>query len=227
MACEETRLAPANGGAPCNGVLPWKVKWPQGGPRARCYRSVGPPWGHSREQRSTRWGGALGTVAAMGVRSIVFAGVTLLACCNDNTPGSGATTGATATVATARASGAPSARSSGAAEVPSDHVELQKFVLTSGVKAKDPVDVLDSAKAGQRVYGHVTVRNRTAGSKRVSLSFRVNGDERTMVDLDIEKSWSWRSWAYVTLRKDDKGEVTVHVFDDHGAELATESIPIR
>jgi hypothetical protein len=95
------------------------------------------------------------------------------------------------------------------------------------VKAKDPVDDLDAAKPGQRVYGHVTIRNRTAGSKRVTLSFRVNGDERSMVDLDIEKSWSWRSWAYVTLRKEDKGELTVHVFDDHGAEMATKSIPIR
>ena len=44
---------------------------------------------------------------------------------------------------------------------PADHVELQKFVLTSGVKSKDPVDDLTAAKPGQRVYGHVTVRNRT------------------------------------------------------------------
>jgi hypothetical protein len=104
---------------------------------------------------------------------------------------------------------------------------MQKFALTSGVKNKDPVDKLDSAKPGQRVYGHLTVRNRTEGPRRVSLSFRVNDDERAMVDLTIEKSWSWRTWAYVTLRKDDKGELTVHAFDEHGAELGTESLPIH
>ncbi len=127
--------------------------------------------------------------------------------------------------------GAPSGRATAAptkiAETPADGVELQKFVLTSAVKSKEPADLLDAAKPGQRVYGHLTVRNRTDGPKRVSLSFRVNGDERTLVDLTIEKSWSWRTWAYVTLRKEDKGELTVHAFDDHGAELGTQSIPIR
>lgn len=108
-----------------------------------------------------------------------------------------------------------------------DGVELQKFTLTSGVKAKDPVDKLESARQGQRVYGHLTIRNRTDGPRRVSLSFRVNEEERALVDLTIEKSWSWRTWAYVTLRKDDKGELTVHAFDEHGAELGTESLPIR
>ena len=133
----------------------------------------------------------------------------------------------------APSSAAPPARSAQApatakpAEKVADGVELQKFVLTTGVKSKDPVDVLDAAKPGQRVYGHLTVRNRTDGPKRVSLSFRVNDDERAMVDLTVEKSWSWRTWAYVTLRKDDKGELTVHAFDDHGAELGKESIPIK
>jgi hypothetical protein len=151
-----------------------------------------------------------------------FIAITVLSACDDPKPSSGASTAAPGASAPA-----PSAAPAKSAAPPADHVELQKLVLTSGVKARDPVDVLDAAKPGQRVYGHVTVRNRTSGTKRVSLSFRVNGDERTMVDLDIEKSWSWRSWAYVTLRKDDKGELTVHVFDDHGAEMATESIPIR
>jgi len=108
-----------------------------------------------------------------------------------------------------------------------DHVELLKFSLTSAVKDKDPADALDQTKPGQRVYGHLAVRNRTSGPKRISLSFRVNGDERSVVDLTVEKSWSWRTWAYVTLRKDDKGELTVYAFDDHGAALGEKTIPIR
>ncbi len=151
--------------------------------------------------------------------SCVLAVSCVFAACSDEGP--------TASGTTSAPSGKPSAAPTKSSEVPADHVELQKLVLASAIKSKDPADDLDATKPGQRVYAHVTVRNRTAGTKRVSVSFRVNGDERTMVDLDIEKSWSWRSWAYVTLRKDDKGELTVHVFDDHGAELADKTIPIR
>lgn len=151
--------------------------------------------------------------------------VLLLACSDDAaTSASGSTTTAISPGSTASAR--PSS-SSKPAEAPADGVDLLKMVLTSAVKNKEPADVLDSAKPGQRVYGHITVRNRTAGPKRVSLSFRVNGDERSLVDLNVEKSWSWRTWAYVTLRKEDKGELTVHAFDDRGAELGTGSIPIR
>jgi hypothetical protein len=120
----------------------------------------------------------------------------------------------------------PSSRQAPSA-APADGVELLAFQLTSGVKNKEAVDKLASAPPGERVYAHLTVRNRTSGPQRVSVSFRVNDDERTMVDLTVEKSWSWRTWAYVTLRKEDKGTLMVHAFDDHGAELGTESIPIR
>ncbi len=174
-------------------------------PPERAPRAI---WGRRRAARAAGGGTLL---------PLLLATTLLAACADDPRPA--------ATTATPPSSAAPARTTAPAA--PADHIELQKFVLTSGVKAKDPVDDIDAAKPGQRVYGHVTIRNRTAGSKRVTLSFRVNGDERSMVDLDIEKSWSWRSWAYVTLRKEDKGELTVHVFDDHGAEMATKSIPIR
>lgn len=164
----------------------------------------------------------------MNRKAPLFVLVTLaLAACDDPTKpsGSASASGASSAAAPARSTTAPATAKP--AEKIAAGVELQKFVLTTGVKAKDPVDVLDAAKPGQRVYGHLTIRNRTDGPKRVSLSFRVNEEERALVDLTIEKSWSWRTWAYVTLRKDDKGELTVHAFDDHGAELGTEKIPIQ
>ncbi|MEZ4310938.1 MAG: DUF2914 domain-containing protein [Polyangiaceae bacterium] len=167
-------------------------------------------------------------VRAPAVRAPVLLAPVLLAwlttACDDPfRPSGAASTPSTAAtsppVATATAAPKP--------EEPAPGVDLLKFVLTSAVKSKDPVDVLEAAKPGQRTYAHLTVRNRTDGPKRVSVSFRVNGDERTLVDLTVEKSWSWRTWAYVTLRKDDTGELTVHVFDDHGAALGTETLPIR
>lgn len=159
--------------------------------------------------------------------ALVLAAALLGGACGDPEKPSAAGGAPSGASAPAGPSGRATATPAKTAEPPADGVDLLKFVLTSGVKSKEPTDLLDAAKPGQRVYGHVTVRNRTSGPKRVSMSFRVNGDERSMVDLTVEKSWSWRTWAYVTLRKEDKGELTVHVFDDHGAELGTESIPIR
>jgi hypothetical protein len=152
----------------------------------------------------------------------------LCGACDDDgkpTPDAGAPSGsASAPVPSARGAAppAPSASSEDATQV-----ELQRFTLTSAVKDKEPADKLDTGKPGTRVYGHLAVRNRTAGPRRVSLSFRVNGDERSMVDLSIDKSWSWRTWAYVTLRKEDKGELVVIAFDERGNELGKKAIPIR
>ena len=161
------------------------------------------------------------------ILALVAIAASLIGGCGDDpksTQDAGATAASAPATATAKPAPTPTAKASAQ---PADGVELLKFQLTTGVKNKDPVDKLDAAKPGQRVYGHLTVRNRTAGPERVSLSFRVNDDERAMVDLTVEKSWSWRTWAYVTLRKDDKGELTVHAFDAHGAEIGKETIPIK
>lgn len=162
-------------------------------------------------------------------RTALGAVLALCAGCGDGAPASdaGAPPGASATNAAALSAPTSKTQAAKTASPVPDGVDLLKFELTSAIKDKDPKDTLDQAKPGQRVYGHLTVRNRTDGPKRVSLSFRVNDDERTLVDLNVEKSWSWRTWGYVTLRKEDKGELTVYAFDDHGAELGKKSIPIK
>ncbi|MBK8255502.1 MAG: DUF2914 domain-containing protein [Polyangiaceae bacterium] len=146
--------------------------------------------------------------------------------CGDSSKDASGAAAATPSGATTAAATSSAKSAKSKAEPAATGVDVLKFQLTSGVKNRDPIDKAESAKPGERLYGHVTARNRTGADQRISLSFRVNGDERSLVDLTVEKSWSWRTWAYVTLRKDDKGEVTVHVFDDHGAELASETIPI-
>ncbi|MFO0550482.1 MAG: hypothetical protein U0271_18955 [Polyangiaceae bacterium] len=107
-------------------------------------------------------------------------------------------------------------------------VELLKFQWTSGVKSMNPVDKLDHAEPGQRVYAHLTIRNRTGRPRTVHATFSVNGKVRTEnVTLDVKESWSFRTWAYVTLQKKDEGKVTVVISDDEGFPLVDETLPIR
>jgi hypothetical protein len=102
------------------------------------------------------------------------------------------------------------------------------LVFTSEVKKKEPADQLKVARPGQRVYAHVTMRNRTGDTKPIALVFRVNNDERSKVDLKAEPSWSYRTWGYVTLRAADlTGEVTVEVRDDAGKVLEKARLPIK
>jgi hypothetical protein len=107
-------------------------------------------------------------------------------------------------------------------------VELLRFTLTSEVKSKEPVDHLESAEAGQRVWAHLAVRNRTGGARRVTLRFIVNGEERSTVDLNVEPSWSYRTWGYNTLRGGDKsGELVVEARDEQGELLKKATLPIK
>jgi Protein of unknown function (DUF2914) len=121
---------------------------------------------------------------------------------------------------------APSARATSSARAAT--LELQRFRLTSNVERKEAVDDLVSATPGERVWAHATLRNRTGETKRVSLIFRVDGDERTTVDLRVEPSWSWRTWGYVTLRPTDReGVLTVELRDEHAELLAQKALTIR
>lgn len=130
--------------------------------------------------------------------------------------------------------GKPDATSSAAAptapqEAPKARapVELLKLVLTSGVQKKEPVDKLDEVEAGSRLYAHLTLRNRSGEKRKVHVDFLVNGKLRTPLELDVESSWSYRTWGYNTLQATDKGEVEVRVIDEAGTTLAASRLPIR
>jgi hypothetical protein len=105
-------------------------------------------------------------------------------------------------------------------------LEIQKLVFTSGVKNKAPIDKLAAAEPGQRVYAHLTVRNRGRDARPVTLVFRVNGEARSSVDLRVDTSWSYRTWAYVTLRATDRGELSVDVQGEDGDVIGSAQIPI-
>ena len=45
--------------------------------------------------------------------------------------------------------------------------------------------------------------------------------------LKVERSWSWRTWGYTTVRAGDVGEVKVEIIDDAGSVLSSSSLPIK
>lgn len=109
----------------------------------------------------------------------------------------------------------------------SGELKVLKVVFTSAVKDKEPADKLDAAKAGQRVYAHATLRNRTDGPRPVVLAFLVDGATRTKIDLTVEQSFSFRTWGYVTLRDSDKGDLVVEVRDAAGSVMERAKILIK
>jgi hypothetical protein len=121
---------------------------------------------------------------------------------------------------------APTASASASPE--KQPLQLLKFVFTSDVKNKDPVDRISSAQPGQRVWVHLTLRNRGNDIRPITVFFRVNNEQRSKVDLRVEPSWSYRTFAYNTLRTSDlTGELAVEVRDDAGATITTQRLPIR
>jgi hypothetical protein len=122
-----------------------------------------------------------------------------------------------------RTSAAPSG--SAAEKAP---LQVLKLVFTSEVKNKEPVDKLDAVKSGERAWAHLTMRNRGAEARPIVMAFKVNGEQRSKVDLKIEPSWSYRTWAYSTLRSSDvSGELVVEVRDEAGAVITSASLPIK
>jgi hypothetical protein len=153
--------------------------------------------------------------------------VALAAAC-DEPKGTWATPTGAASSRKAAPGGASARAAPTASATKAEHVELQRFRLTSGVESREPVDELGAAGAGQRVYAHAALRNRTGAARRVSLVFLVDNEERTTVDLEVEPSWSWRTWGYVTLRAgDEKATLKVELRDDQGELLAERSVPIE
>ena len=163
---------------------------------------------------------------------LVLTAAAALAGCDDRADASPAPDAAPPPTAAPVVTGtsAPSASPSGSGSAAGEKGELKalKLVFTSEVKNKEPVDKLDSAKAGQRVWAHLTMRNRTAETQPIALVFRVNGEERSRVDLKIDPSWSYRTWAFNTLRAGDaSGELVAEVRDGEGKLISSARLPIK
>jgi Protein of unknown function (DUF2914) len=131
---------------------------------------------------------------------------------------SAATTTAATTTPAQKAADAPGTR------IP---IELLGLTITSAVEKKEPVDKLKAATPGTRVYAHLKLRNRSNEARTVRVDFLVNGKLRTPLKLEVEPSWSFRTWGYNTVQASDTGELEVQVYDDAGAVLEKVKLPIQ
>jgi hypothetical protein len=155
-----------------------------------------------------------------------FAALLVLAC--DDPPSTSAAVAPSAAPSAKPVVAASARPTASAAAAPTPPLQVLKLTLTSEVKDKEPVDELKEAGPGQRVWAHVAIRNRATDARRVSMVFKVDGEERSTVDLQIASSWSFRTWAYNTLRAGDKsGELTVEVRDDGGNLISQAKLPIK
>lgn len=158
--------------------------------------------------------------------------VALVSGCSDPVyvaPTASATTASVATTAIADdAPPGPGPDDSGSASVdPNKPMEVLKFQFTSRVKGREPVDKLSRGRPGERVYAYITLRNRTGRERSVHVSLRVNGKSQSEVDLDVAESWSYRTWSYATISKNEKpGKLEVVITDDAHAVLVEQSLPI-
>jgi len=105
-------------------------------------------------------------------------------------------------------------------------LQLLRFTWTDKIANRDPAGKLHIARPGQRVYAHLRLRNRSGRKRCVHLTFRVGTKKRTEVTLAVGKSWSWRTWAYNTLRGDDRGPLHLIVADDQGRTIIDSKLPI-
>src|SRR5690348_8258918 len=103
--------------------------------------------------------------------TIVFGAAALVSCRPDGAPSAdagvtSATPAPTSASATAAGSAGPSAV---APDAGTGTLELLKMTLTSGIKNKEPTDVLESARPGQRVWAHLSMRNRTGRPQEIEV----------------------------------------------------------
>lgn len=130
-----------------------------------------------------------------------------------------------ASAASVASSSAPTPAPAASSAAPRVALQVQKFVLTSEVKGKEPVDELATAAAGKRLYAHLQVRNR-GETRPLRLEFRVDGNLRSKIDLEVIHSWSYRTWGYNTLRASDAGLVAEAKIMDGDEVVASAKIPI-
>ncbi len=105
-------------------------------------------------------------------------------------------------------------------------LQVLLFRWTSGIENKDPKDRLYVARPGQRVYAHLRVRNRSGTKRCLKLVFRVGEEKRTEVTLKIGESWNWRTWAYNTVKREDRKPLHLTIHDDQGALVLDQKLPV-
>jgi hypothetical protein len=124
-------------------------------------------------------------------------------------------------------SSAPESAPSASPPPPRPPLELLRFAFAESIRGKEPTSKLTFATPGEKVYGHLAIRNRSRETRHVRVVFKIGEETRTLLDLAVDPSWSFRTWGYATLRASDRGKVHLRATDDEGNVLVEEDLPIR
>lgn len=170
-----------------------------------------------------------GPPTSRSLRAAFVAGAMTLACDRGASDRGASSTEASAPSAPApRAPSLPSPSLPPLTPKPLAPLQILRFSFSSGVKAKEPVDFLEAAGPGQRVYAHMAFKNTNHEPRSVHVVFRVNAERRTALDLKIDPSQSYRTWAFNTLKEQDRsGTLALEVTDETGQTLLSEKLPIK
>jgi hypothetical protein len=89
---------------------------------------------------------------------------------------------------------------------------------TSEVKEREPIGASTSFSKGSPVTVWMAVRN-PEGPSTVKLVYMKDDKEVATTDVDVGKSWRWRTWATRTISA--PGSWKVEIRDEDGASLKT------
>ena len=87
-----------------------------------------------------------------------------------------------------------------------------------GVKEREPVDVSESFSVDDKVTIWMAVRN-PKGKSKVKVVWFKDDVELNTVDINVGKSWRWRTWARRTVPR--TGDWKVEIRDEDGNTLET------
>ena len=114
-----------------------------------------------------------------------------------------------------------SARSAAAGEGPATKggmKVLKAKTASGGVEDREPVDVTSSFSKGDEVTVWMAVRN-PESSSNVTLVWKAGDAEISKMDLNVGKSWRWRTWGRIKVLH--TGDWSVEIQGPDGKTLET------
>lgn len=115
------------------------------------------------------------------------------------------------------------ARAASSSSSASEDLKVVESKAAGGVTDRDPVDEASSFDAGDQVTIWAAIRN-TTSPEDIKMVWFANGTEVTSVDIEVGKSWRWRTWSK---SKVWAGDWKVEIQDSSGSVLDTVEFSVK